>query len=264
MNKDFLNKPILHGRSLCGEFFNSGKFKKVRVPKKLHIVTVVDNPEGMALARSKCNIHTIHVDIFKNWMTKIESVFNYMSANYDILPRYIMYLDGYDTLIINKLPNIGKLLSYYKCKVLFNCEYGYWNTGPCEVAAKHPEYYTSLLTYYKAEYITHNINKYGFEQPVEPSLNAGAFVGEKSYIFNLLKHCIYLSKADASFGFPFGCLDDQNMLKYLHLKNFDDISIDVFHKLFFWGTSQSLDDERSDASPDYFRKIKNNYDEILI
>lgn len=262
MNKDFLNKPILHGRCLCGEFFNSGTFKRVNVPKNLHIVTVVDNPTDMVLAQSKCKVHTIHVDTYINWMTKIESLFDYMSANYDNLPDYLMFLDGYDTLIINKLPDIGKLLSYYKCKVLFNCEYGFWNMGP--LATNYPGYYDSLFSYYKNEYIARNIAKYGFKQHVEPSLNSGAYVGEKSYIFNLLKHCINLAQADVSFGFPSGCHDDQNMLKYLHLKNFNDIAIDVFHKLFFWGAPQSLEDEKSEASPDYYRSIENDYDEILI
>ena len=60
-------------------------------------------------------------------------------------------------------------------------------------------------------------------------------------------------------GFPYGCLDDQMLMKYLIAIDFDNISIDIFHKLFFWGTEQSLSDDFNEAPPDDFLNLPHSY-----
>lgn len=268
MNLNVFKKPILHGRSICAPAYYDF-FKKdipaISKPDNLHIVTVCDtNGENNASYHwSGCEIHPIIVSKYIKWITKIESLYAYVSENYNDLPSYIMYLDGMDTVIINDIPNISDILKYYKCKILFNSEYGYWHTAfraPNNITG----YYDPILTNFKDEYIQLTQKKYQFEDTnIQASLNAGAFVGEKKYILELLEDSLNYMKDDPSKGYPFGCPDDQMLLKYLHIKDFKNISIDIFHKLFFWGVEASLKDDLNEASPDYFLNLKhtyNNYD----
>ena len=134
MNLTVFNKPILHGRSLCSTaYFNHFKknLPKVKIPSNLKILTVNDkiSSTSRSLIWSNCEIHSILLDEYIKWISKVDSLYNYILKNFKYLPDYIMYLDGFDTIIINDIPNISNLLNFYKCKILFNSEYGYWHTG---------------------------------------------------------------------------------------------------------------------------------------
>ena len=264
MNLNAFKKPILHGRSLCSTAYYTF-FKKniptISKPDNLHIVTVCDTHGDINASYhwSGCEIHPIIVSKYIKWITKIQSLYDYVSENFNDLPSYIMYLDGSDTVIINDIPNISDILKFYKCKLLFNSEYGYWHTAfraPNDI----PGYYEPILTNFKDQYIKLTQKKYQFEDVnIQASLNAGAFVGEKKYMLEFLKTCLDYMKDDPNKGYPYGCPDDQMLMKYLIIKDFANISIDIFHRLFFWGTPDSLKDTISEASADYFLNLKHNY-----
>jgi len=264
MNKNIFKKPILHGRTICHNAY-SKHFNKsipsVIKPDNLHIVTVNDKSTAKngAYIFSGCDIHSIVVDKYIKWITKVESLYNYISKNFNSLPDYVMYLDGMDTLVINDIPDISNLLNFYKCKILFNSEYGYWHTafpGPNNIKG----YYDPVLIKFKTQYIKLTHDKYKFENKnIQASLNAGAFVGEKEYLLNFLKKCLDYMQSSPKKGFPYGCPDDQMLMKYFIAVDFNNISIDIFHKLFFWGTEQSLSDKINESSPDYFLNLQHSY-----
>tara|TARA_B100001094_G_C18162606_1_gene790225 strand:+ start:653 stop:1477 length:825 start_codon:yes stop_codon:yes gene_type:complete len=260
-----LLKPILHGRPICS--FANGNLgtplPEVSCPSDLKILTVLDKKSDTNASINWVNnpsfsIEKIYVSPYVKWVSKIDSLYKYINKHYDLLPEYIMYLDASDTVIINDIPDIKPLLSFYKCKALFNSEYGYWHTGFASPKGTSG-YYDPLYLSIKSQYFKLTKSKYGFKDLVQASLNAGAFVGEKDYILNLLLKTLNIMNDDPAKNFPYGCQDDQCVLKYLHFKDYENTSIDIFHKLFFWGTSRSLEDATNASSPDYFYQLENSY-----
>lgn len=264
MNLNVFKKPILHGRPLCSRAYYSffkEKIPLVSKPDNLHIVTVNDSyaNTNASCYWSGCKIHSIIVPEYIKWITKVKCLHSYISKNFNTLPKYIMYLDGMDTVVINDIPSISRLLKFYECKILFNFEYGYWHTA-FEEPKSISGYYELVLSDIKDKYIKLNQKKYKFKNKnIQASLNAGAFVGEKKYLLNFLEKCLDYMEDDPEKGFPYGCPDDQMLMKYCIVADFDNISIDIFHKLFFWGTEQSLSDEINESSPDYFLNLPHSY-----
>ena len=126
-------------------------------------------------------------------------------------------------------------MDYYGCKVLFNAEPQFHHTG---VPDPIPNYFDPLYYEHKDKYIELNKERYG--SAFQICLNAGVFLGEKEYLLSLLKEAYDLMADDVNKGFPYGCPDDQCLLRYLNNKYYGDIAVDVFNKFAFWGCSQLL------------------------
>jgi len=120
-----LSKSILHGRGVVSEVLyviNKGELSKVKVSNDIKILTVIDKGAIHNASLSKSNIinnevEFIVIDKYIKWISKIEEMHKYISKHYDTLPKYILYLDGTDTLIINDIDNPKEILDYYNCKV---------------------------------------------------------------------------------------------------------------------------------------------------
>ena len=264
-----LSKSILHGRGVVSEVIyviNKGELPKVKVSNDIKLLTVIDKGAIHNASLSKSNIinneiEFIVIDKYIKWISKIEEMYKYISKNYDTLPKYILYLDGTDTLIINDIDNPKEILDYYSCKVLFNSEPDFWHTGT-QAPKDFPKYYEKLQYEIKSKYVEKNKIKYGLDKYYHQSLNAGVFLGEKEYVFKLLEECLELMNDDYRKGYPYGDTDDQLLLRYFHNKYFEDISIDLFHKTMFWGTSESFKDKENILSPDILYKEKIKYEKI--
>jgi hypothetical protein len=263
------NFPIIHGRAVCGYvlYNNFPPIPEISVSDDLHIVTVVDkssmNSNSIDKIRfKKGKINYIIIDEYKKWISKIEELKNYIEFNYNDLPKYILYLDSFDTLILKDILHPQEYLDYYKCKVLFNAEPAYHHTGFPGPEGTGNDYYDSLYYGGRDEYMKLNNEKYGY--PLDNSLNAGVFIGEKDYILSLLKEIYNIMKDDHDKGFPYGCQDDQCVLRYLNNKHFDNISTDIFSLFAFWGCPELFKQPNSIYSIDYFKKYKHEYDNRMV
>lgn len=263
---EMLNKSILHGRVICNEVINhyNGKLPEITISNNIEVLTVIDKPSISNASLKKVNIKNgeikfLVVEKYIKWISKIEESLKYLKTNYDNLPEYVIYLDGSDTLIINDIINPKEILEYYDCKILFNSEPDYWHTG-----ASSPNniknYYDILYMGIKDEYLKKSRKKYGFDYYNRSSLNAGVFLGEKDYVIEILNETLNIMKDDYNKGFPYGCMDDQCVLKFLHNKYFDKISIDLFHTTMFWGTKDTLNDKQDYFKVDYLKKFKEEYE----
>lgn len=262
---DILLKTVLHGRPICSSVIGhfNRKLPPVKCTEDLIILTVLNkaansNASINLINSSNFSINKLFVTKYIKWISKIEELHNYIQSNYSSLPKYLMYIDASDTLIIKDILDIESLLNFYKCKVLFNSEYGFWHTGfPAPTNTKN--YYDELYTKIKSKYFKLTKEKYGFTDSVQASLNAGAFIGEKKYILDMLSQVMSLMKDNPEKGFPYGCQDDQCVLKFFHFLNFKDTSIDIFHKFFFWGTPDSLNGNSKSAAPNFFANLKHSF-----
>jgi len=260
---------VIHGRAICSYMLyeNEISLPEVSISDDLHIVTVVNESALSSESINKINfkkgkINYIIIDEYKKWISKIEELKNYIESNYDNLPNYILYLDAFDTLILKDILNPNEYLDYYKCKVLFNSEPAYHHTGFPSPKGTGNDYYDFLYYQVKDQYKSLNNNKYGF--PLDNSLNAGVFIGEKNYILSLLKEAYEIMNEDANKGFPYGCQDDQCVMRYLNNKYFENISTDIFSLFSFWGCQELFKQPNSIYSIDYFKKYKNEYDNRLV
>jgi len=270
-NKEkILGKSVLHGRGVVGEVLHiiyEGKPPKVEVSPDIKLLTVVDKSAMYNATLSKSNIinnsvEFIVVNKYIKWISKVRGLYNFIKNNYENLPKYILYLDASDTLIINDIQNPQEMLDYYNCKVLFNSEPDFWHTG-AQTPKDYPKYYDKLQTKIKNEYAEKNKSKYGLDNGhCFQSLNAGVFLGEKDFVFKLMGECLDLMNDDYHKGYPYGDTDDQLLLRYFHNKYFEDISIDLFHKSFFWGTSDSFKDKENTLSPDLLNNKRIKYEKI--
>ena len=240
MNKspyeDLYQFCIIHGRDLCGKIivFHEDRLKgtEIQISKNIHICTVIDYPlDGNPIQKVVSNneVHFLVVKTYKKWISKIEKLVEHIKTNYNELPDYILYLDGYDTMILNDILNPREMLDFYKCKILFSTEPYYVGTGYVSPTASYLKGYHECRT----NYINLNMEKYG--SPMDFGINAGVFLGEKKYLLNILEEALILMNDDILKEFPYGCTDDQYVLRYLHNKHFDIIGGDVFNKFFFWG-----------------------------
>ena len=264
--KDLLSKEIIHGRSLCSAVYNhyEKRLPEVKVSKDISIVTVVDKKGSSFL--SNCNvkdneINFITVENYIKWTTKVTEIIKYIEENYSSLPKYILYLDAFDAGIINDIEHPERILEYYNCKVLFNSEPDFWHTGasaPNDIKG----YYDLLYYRVKDNYIKKNSIKFNLEHKfAKASLNAGVFLGEKDFVLKLFKEALKLMTSPGRRLFPYGCMDDQLVLRYLHDKYHYEVCIDIFQEMMMWGTHETLKFEKnSPFGLDYFRLEKKNYE----
>ena len=254
-----LNFPILHGRYVCDKVLSNFKTEQVSISEDLHVVTVIDRPHLYqrtveAIKEANVDIHVVELEHYTKWISKIEGLRDYIQENYETLPDYILYVDGFDVIIQKDILNPKEYLDFYGCKVLFNAEPAYHHTG---VPDPIPNYFDPLYYEHKDKYIELNNEKY--KSPFQICLNAGVFLGEKEYLLELLKEAYDLMADDVNKGFPYGCPDDQCLLRYLNNKHFDKISVDVFYKLAFWGCSQLFDYPGEVYSMEYAQKFLETY-----
>lgn len=271
IKEKILSKSVLHGRGVVGEVLHKiykGETPKVEVSPEIKLLTVVDKYSINNSTLSKSNIinnsvEFIIVDKYLKWISKVSELYNFIKNNYENLPKYILYLDASDTLIINNIQNPKGMLDYYNCKVLFNSEPDFWHTGT-QTPKDYPKYYDELQTKIKNEYSEKNKLKYGLDSGhCFQSLNAGVFLGEKEFTFKLLKECLNLMNDDYHKGYPYGDTDDQLLLRYFHNKYFDNISIDLFHKWMYWGSYDSFKESENILSPDLLFDKRVKYENKL-
>lgn len=247
MTEDFFQFNVLHGRHLCGlvikEFRSKLQETTIKLSDELVVCTVGDRNAtanstlNLIQLENKDQIKFLQVDSYVKWISKVETLYNFIKDNYDDLPKYLLYLDGLDTLILKDITNPAEYLDFYNCKILFNVENQYAGTG---YVAPYPKY---LHDFYNSDYqslLKNNLEKYGNRLPF--GLNAGVFLGEKEYVFDMVKECYEYMSGDTEAGFPYGCTDDQYVFRYLQNKYYDLISADIFNIFSFWGGAMSVDD----------------------
>lgn len=248
MIENFFQFNVLHGRHLCGliikDFLPRLKETTIELSDNLVVCTVSDNDVtsystlNLIQLKNKEQIKFLKVDQYIKWISKVETLYYFIKDNYNNLPNYILYLDGLDTLILKDILNPAEYLDFYNCKILFNVENQYAGTG---YMAPNETY---LHDFYNTDYdsfLNNNLNKYGNTLPF--GLNAGVFLGEKEYVFKIVKECYEYMLGNIEDGFPHGCSDDQYVFRYLQNKYYDIISADVFNVFSFWGGLMSIDDD---------------------
>lgn len=253
-----LDIPIIHGRFVCNEVLSNFELPPTTIPENLHVVTVLDKPcaDQRTVRAMNSGVERVHVkvvDEYIKWISKIEGLKEYIEDNYDSLPEYLLYLDGIDTLILKDIGDPKQYLDFYGCKVLFNAEPFFHHTG---FAGPTPNYFDRLYTTESYRHDRLILEK--FKVPILMSLNAGVFLGEKDYILKLLNETYILMTDDPRKGFPYGCMDDQCLLRYLHNEHFEDIGIDVFNKVSFWGCPQAFDGTFGNYSIKYAESLLKN------
>jgi len=231
-----LNFGVIHGRGLCRSLiFNyPNKIQKSNFNfDNISVCTVIGSDclgQSPLLHQNLFNkIKIIEVDTYIKFITKLIEVYKYVSNNYDALPKYILYVDGLDSLLLNSIEDPESLLKFYNCKILFNTEQNFGSAGYI-----WPKTYSQ--TRYNKLYEEYNLkHKNKFKTTSLCSLNAGVFLGEKSYIMELLPEAIKIMEDSLDKGFPYGCSNDQLVLNWLLNEHYDLISIDFFNKFSLWG-----------------------------
>jgi len=263
--KDFFQFNVLHGRYLCGSILNDFKNElqntSVYLTEDLAIFTVTDNHSANASTlnsikiKNNNQVNFLKIEHYTKWISKVETLYFHIKNNYDNLPKYILYLDGLDTLILKDIINPSEYLEFYDCKILFNIENQYAGTG------YEPPDRSYLSDFYNSQYqsfLEKNKEKYGNVLPF--GLNAGVFLGEKYYILNLLKECLDYMSGDVKNGFPHGCTDDQYVFRYLHNKHYNIISADIFNVFSFWGGHMSIDNNSNNTfAVGYTKRFLDDY-----
>jgi len=241
-NEDIIKRSLIHGRIICNSVLNyyDNKLPPIKVDEDVKIITVVGKGHSnCVLTKSNVTnnqIEIIEVEKYRPWFSKVDGLRDYITNNYNNLPNYILYMDGFDTLIINDFNNPKELLDFYGCKVLFNTTIGFWHTG-MKSPNDDKKYFQVLFTKIKDELLSKSQVKYNLENKNESSLNAGVFFGEKDFVLKMINKAYNYMSGDSNKGFPYGTDDDQAVFKFLHNKYFDDISIDFYNKISIWGSA---------------------------
>ena len=211
------------------------RFKKSKVHDSVLLCTVVDkdnNAPDLPLLRSADAAVLVYNGVYVKWITKVEVLRGYIAANFDNLPQYIMYADAFDVCLVNDLLSPHEMLDYYGCDVLFNGEGNFSHDGmAAPVKCPDEKYWDVFYGQYGDEYKESNEIKYGAK--IEKGLNAGLFVGKKQAVFDMVSKAYEYMIGDCSNGFPYGCTSDQQVLRYIQIKNYNTISVDVFNRYFF-------------------------------
>jgi hypothetical protein len=264
--EEFFNFNILHGRQLCGmlisNFLPRIQSNQLKISDDLTIITVSDSHStasstlNLINLEDKDKIKFLVVPQYIFWISKVEQLYFYIKENYDNLPNYILYLDGSDTLILKDIIDPKEYLDFYKCKILFNIENQYAGTG---YEAPNPTYLHDFYNSHYENFLDKNEIKYGNRLPF--GLNAGVFLGEKEYVFNLVEEAYNYMKGNPDDGFPYGCTDDQYVFRYLHNKYYDIVSADIFNIFSFWGGNMSIDNHPNNYmfKIGYTNKYLNDY-----
>lgn len=235
--EDARKKSLIHGRKICFNMIKhfNNKLPPVKVDKNIKIITVMGKGQENACVLNKSNILNNKIEIIETekyikHYSKIKSLKEYLSENYKILPKYILYMDGLDSLIINDFLYPKNILNFYNCKILFNATPGFWHSGVHPVNAEK-SYYNILFSEIKEKLLNKNQNKFNLKKTDQTSLNAGIFFGEKEFLFQIINEMYYLMSDDVTKKFPYGSPCDQAVFKFLHNKYFNDISIDLYKKI---------------------------------
>ena len=264
--EEFFRFNVLHGRSLCGplvsDFLPRIQKNKLRISDDLVVLTVSDVgcSENSILRflnlEDYSKIVYLTVPIYIKWLSKVETLYFHIKDNYNLLPTYILYVDGSDTLILKDIEDPKQYLDFYKCKILFNVENIYTGTG---YEPPNLEYLNDFNSNQFSIFLRKNKEKYGNELPF--GLNAGVFLGEKSYVLNMLEEAYNYMIGNINDGFPYGCTDDQFVFRFLHNKYYEIISVDIFNKFSFWGGHFSMSEDPSDVifNIGYTNKYLNDY-----
>ena len=234
---------VIHHISVYSTVYNKEIIlKPVSIPGNLTIVTISDNTNYdryniLHKNIPQDSIKHIVVDTYIPWITKVIELKNFIKLNYNNLPDYIMYLDKFDTMIVNHIPNPQESLDFYNCKLLFNKEGIYGHDG-CDNPSE--EYYQEFLdnSYDKNQALIKKI--YGIK--TEVGLNAGAFLGEKKALLEILEEMLdYHYSKPYTEGFPYGWIDDQSVFRYMFLKYPNIIRLDLFNKIFTQAHNEEFD-----------------------
>lgn len=235
----------IHGREGMWVLFDN-RLKNVSVDSSTMILTVVDSAStsNMPLCKN-VDVNVIVVDVFVKWITKVKALLEYMKKNYDNIPDYVMYADAFDVCVLKDVNNVAEMLDYYKCDVLFNGEGNYTHDGTNPPDGAPNNYYDDIYYKHFYDYVDYNEKKYGHRH--EKGLNAGLFVGKKSSVINMLEEAYEYMNGDYRNGFPWGCTSDQPLLRYVQIKNYNTISIDVYNKYLFHYTHLSSSNDINDC-----------------
>jgi hypothetical protein len=263
--KDFFNLKIVHHGAVVNTIFECGYFND-RIIKLHEDITLIQVNDAYGSEKSKINkitfenpkqIVDIVVPTYEKWLSKPRELLNYITKNYDNLPEYILYTDATDVAILNDITSPKEMLEYYQCDVLFNCEPNYMHTG---FGLPSHAYYNPLYENESQVYRSLNEQKYGIAHL--RSINAGVFLGKKDYVVFMLKEAMKYMLDDHNKGFPYGCLDDQCMFRWLQNQHFNNISVDVYNNYFLFGYPKSIEVDEDDW--EHFNFFKNNYEKIYI
>ena len=259
-SKDILDYTIIHGRHCIKYCLDYVASKEIKIDPNIFVYTITDRDTKGQLLTNKLNIsnnsiNIIEIERYIKWESKIIESIKYIKNNYNNLPEFILYIDGFDVIIANDIDDPKGMLDYYNSKMLFNGESNYTHTGFPDPT---PNYFDPLYYGEREKYIKLNQNKYNF--PLQKGLNAGVFLGYKDHVLRILEETYEYMMDDVNKGFPYGCKDDQCLLKYMLNKYYDTISVDVFNKYFFHCTQLS-DSVNIDDSHHYqfFNRYKSLY-----
>lgn len=254
---------VIHGQYLVGQSLNHLDIlsKSVEISEDLQIVCVTDENSRSYLQYKKIIGRPIHwqnkYEKYIKWSTKIIGLYDYLKDNYSTIPKYLMYLDSYDTMLIKDMPNPKEMLDYYQCQVLFNCENAFGGHGYPH-PERYPEYWQTHGKHFKS-YSELLEKKYGNVGP-QPGLNAGVFLGEKEFMLEMITTVYEYLIGNPKNGFPYGTGADQELFRYFQIQNFDKVGLDIFNKYFFWGCPGYLNPGPEDRfGIEYFRVNYKNY-----
>lgn len=263
--KDFFNLKIVHHGATVNTLFASNYFndKVINLSSDLVLIQVNDErcSNNSSINKIKFNnkdqIIDIVVPIYHKWLSKPKEILKYIKENYNTLPNFILYTDGSDVAILNDILNPKEMLDYYQCDVLFNCEPNYLHTGFGEPSH---DYYNKMYETLPPIYENLNEKKYGIKH--RRSLNGGVFLGKKDYLIPFLEESIMYMEDDHKKEFPYGCLDDQCMFRWMQNEYFDKISVDVFNKYFLFAYPKSIEVDENDW--EHFSFFKRNHEKLYL
>ena len=256
--QNIFNLKIIHHGATVNTIFDGGYFndKVIKLSDKLIALQVNDERSDNV---SKINrikfenpnqVVSIITPKYEKWLSKPKELIKYIESNYNNIPEYILYTDGTDVAIMNDIMDPESMLHYYKCDILFNCEPNYAHTG---FNFPSTEYYGEVYGIEKPIYSNLNKEKYGINH--ERSLNAGVFLGKKDYVLEMLEESLKYMEDNPDKKYPYGCLDDQVMFRYLQNIHFDKISVDVYNKFFLFAYPKCLEVDENDWEHfEYFEK----------
>ena len=263
---DFFTKDIkvLHGYSATEHILQTDFFKekKIKLSNDLVLFEVNDvfhsNKSKLKKTpfENKNQIIDIIEDPFIKWISKPRCLLNYIKKHYNELPNYFLYLDSNDTLVIQDLLDPKSMLDYYGADMLFNCEPNFAGTGFLFPSA---EYYDTFWANEPVKYEELNYKKYGIKH--RRSINGGIFLAKKEQAVPLLEEACYYMQEDSSKGFPYGCMDDQYMFRFLQNIHFDKISADVYNKFFLFAYPTCV--QVAPNNTEHYHYFKNNYSHLF-
>lgn len=260
--RDLFNLKIIHHGATVNTVFAGGYFEN-KIINLSNEITLLQVNDSYGSSNSKINkikfsnpnqIIDIVVPVYEKWLSKPRGILKYVKDNYSSLPNYILYTDATDVAILNDIENPKEILDFYKCDILFNCEPNYMHTGFGEPSHS---YYNPL--YEKEQHVYELLNKEKYGVNHARSLNAGVFLGKKDYVLEFLEESIKYMEDDFNKGFPYGCLDDQCMFRWMQNKYFNKISVDVYNKWFLFAYPKCLEVNEDDWEHFTFFKRKNEH-----